>query len=90
MSDRLRQTSLQLLEAMAARDLDAAGQALQEREAAIAVGEIPTEEVIELGEHAIALLEDFKRRAGFDAARLKQLHHTLTPDAARPQVDLHL
>ena len=88
MSEKLRLASLQLVAALVAEDLEQAGRALEERARAMAAGALPTEETIVLGDRAAALLQDMKRRVGFDATRLQQVQQRLPPEFSQPHIDL--
>jgi hypothetical protein len=75
MTDDLRQSSIDLVEALTAGDLEAAARALQSRSEAIARGDQPTAESMALGEHAAALLQDLKRRSSLEATQLSFFQH---------------
>ena len=75
----LTDASVELVEAIARGDLDAATQALDKRTQAIASGAIPNEAIVALGEHASALLQGLKRQARLDVSRLDRLEKSLTP-----------
>jgi hypothetical protein len=77
-----------LVEALMAEDLDAAGKALQARAQAIAEGEPPTEEIVALGEHAAALLQNARHRVALEATRLGRLQRSLARRPSAPQIDL--
>ena len=86
----LNDASVELVEAIARGDLDAATQALDKRTQAIASGAIPNEAIVALGEHACAMLQGLKRQASFDSARLRQIQQTFSDDPPNPQVESHL
>jgi len=59
--------------ALREEDLDALGQALKARRAALEAGESPTLEHFQAGEFALAALAAMKRRWAAESARLEQV-----------------
>jgi len=85
--DRLRQASLQLVEALATGDLEAADRALAERAQAIVAGAPATEEIVALGEQAAVLLESLRCSIGIEASRLMRLQLLHSSTQADRQID---
>ena len=69
----LAESSQAALQAAEAGDLEAVKRALDQRQAAIDRGAIPTAEAILAGDQVRQALEAFKRRTGLESARVRQL-----------------
>jgi hypothetical protein len=64
--------------ALREEDLDALGQALKARRAALEAGESPTLKHFQAGEFTLAALAAMKRRWAAESARLEQVRASLT------------
>jgi hypothetical protein len=86
----LEQVTDRMHAALREEDLDALGQALMARRAALEGGESPTMEHFQAGEFALAALAAMKRRWAAESARLEQVRAALAsalPRCEFPHLD---
>lgn len=81
----LQQTTEMMHAALRDEDLDALGQALKARRAAVEAGGSPTLEDLQAGEFALAALAAMKRRWAAESARLEQVRASLAAGIDSPR-----
>ena len=80
----LQQATERMHAALRGEDLNALGQALKVRKAALEAGDSPTLEDFQAGEFALAALAAMKRRWASESARLEQVRASLAASIDSP------